>query len=121
MRLPQVTVLGECVADAFTVPAPESVSAPDELALRVLPGGGPANTAVALARLGTPARLLARLSDDVFGRLFRRRLEASGVDLSPARTRRGAEHSGRRRARRGRSGGVLVPRPGHRRLAVDRG
>ncbi|WP_326607622.1 carbohydrate kinase [Streptomyces sp. NBC_01799] len=80
MRLPQVTVLGECVADAFTVPSP----APDELALRVLPGGGPANTAVALARLGTPARMLARLSDDVFGRLFRARLEASGVDLSQA-------------------------------------
>lgn len=80
MRLPRITVLGECVADAFTVPAP----APGELALRVLPGGGPANTAVALARLGTPARLLARLSDDVFGRLFRARLEASGVDLSRA-------------------------------------
>ncbi len=80
MRLPEVTVLGECVADAFTAQQP----APDELALRVLPGGGPANTAVALARLGTPARFLARLSDDVFGRLFRTRLEASGVDLSQA-------------------------------------
>ncbi|MEU8433493.1 carbohydrate kinase [Streptomyces sp. NPDC029216] len=80
MRLPLVTVLGECVADAFTVPAPT----PGELALRVLPGGGPANTAVALARLGTPARFLARLSDDVFGRLFRGHLEASGVDLTAA-------------------------------------
>ncbi|CAM5578318.1 carbohydrate kinase family protein [Streptomyces narbonensis] len=80
MSLPLVTVLGECVADAFTVPAPT----PGELALRVLPGGGPANTAVALARLGTPARFLARLSDDVFGRLFRGHLEASGVDLSAA-------------------------------------
>ncbi|MET8228208.1 carbohydrate kinase [Streptomyces sp. NPDC005301] len=76
----QITVLGECVADAFTTPA----SSPDELGLRVLPGGGPANTAVALAHLGTPARLLARLSGDVFGRLFRARLEASGVDLSNA-------------------------------------
>jgi fructokinase len=76
----QITVLGECVADAFTEPA----SAANELALRVLPGGGPANTAVALARLGTPARFLARLSGDVFGRLFRDRLEASGVDLSYA-------------------------------------
>ncbi|WP_416980421.1 carbohydrate kinase family protein [Streptomyces sp. T028] len=76
----QITVLGECVADAFTEPT----SAPDELALRVLPGGGPANTAVSLARLGTPARFLARLSGDVFGRLFRARLEASGVDLSYA-------------------------------------
>ncbi|MGW2787822.1 PfkB family carbohydrate kinase, partial [Streptomyces populi] len=63
----QITVLGECVADAFTEPA----NTANELALRVLPGGGPANTAVALARLGTPARLLARLSGDVFGRMFR--------------------------------------------------
>ncbi|MER6065449.1 carbohydrate kinase [Streptomyces sp. NPDC001792] len=76
----QITVLGECVADAFTEPAAAST----ELALRVLPGGGPANTAVALARLGTPARFLVRLSGDVFGRLFRARLEASGVDLSHA-------------------------------------
>ncbi|MFE9676860.1 carbohydrate kinase [Streptomyces sp. NPDC006259] len=74
----QITVLGECVADAFTEPA----NAPNELALRVLPGGGPANTAVALARLGTSARFLARLSGDVFGRLFRAHLEASGVDLA---------------------------------------
>lgn len=78
----QITVLGECVADAFT----EAPNASNELALRVLPGGGPANTAVALARLGTPARFLARLSGDVFGRLFRARLEASGVDLSYAVT-----------------------------------
>ncbi|WP_171115848.1 MULTISPECIES: carbohydrate kinase [Streptomyces] len=76
----QITVLGECVADAFTEPA----STRNELALRVLPGGGPANTAVSLARLGTPARFLARLSGDVFGRLFRAHLEASGVDLSHA-------------------------------------
>ncbi|MEH0548934.1 carbohydrate kinase [Streptomyces sp. B21-105] len=76
----QITVLGECVADAFAEP----VNASNELALRVLPGGGPANTAVALARLGTPARFLARLSGDVFGRLFRAHLEASGVDLSYA-------------------------------------
>ncbi|MDQ0716825.1 fructokinase [Streptomyces luteogriseus] len=74
----QITVLGECVADAFAEPA----SLSNELALRVLPGGGPANTAVSLARLGTPARFLARLSGDVFGRLFRAHLETSGVDLS---------------------------------------
>ncbi|MDX3567802.1 carbohydrate kinase [Streptomyces sp. ID05-47C] len=76
----QITVVGECVADAFTEPA----NASNELALRVLPGGGPANTAVALARLGTRARFLARLSGDVFGRLFRSHLEASGVDLADA-------------------------------------
>ena len=80
MSARQITVVGECVADAFTEPA----NAQNELALRVLPGGGPANTAVALARLGTPARFLARLSGDVFGRLFRAHLEASGVDLADA-------------------------------------
>jgi fructokinase len=76
----QVTVLGECVADVFTEPGPRS----QVLRLRVLPGGGPANTAVGLARLGTPTRLLARLSDDVFGRHFRAHLLESGVDLSAA-------------------------------------
>ncbi|MGW6525809.1 carbohydrate kinase family protein [Streptomyces sp. NPDC054950] len=80
MNRRQITVLGECVADAFAEPANTS----NELALRVLPGGGPANTAVSLARLGTPARFLARLSGDVFGRLFRAHLQASGVDLSDA-------------------------------------
>jgi len=74
-----VTVLGECVADAFTDPARSSS---DELTLRALPGGGPANSAVALARLGTPTRFLGRCSADVFGTLFRARLSASGVDLT---------------------------------------
>ncbi|MCX5265734.1 carbohydrate kinase [Streptomyces sp. NBC_00199] len=78
-----VTVIGECVADAFTDPAR---STPARLALSVLPGGGPANTAVALARLGTPTRFLGRLSTDVFGTLFRNHLRASGVDLSSAVT-----------------------------------
>jgi len=74
-----VTVLGECVADAFTDPVRSSS---DELVLRALPGGGPANTAVALARLCTPTRFLGRFSTDVFGTLFRARLSASGVDLT---------------------------------------
>ncbi|MFF5971307.1 carbohydrate kinase [Streptomyces sp. NPDC012769] len=77
-----VAVLGECVADAFAAP---DTTGGTGLRLDVLPGGGPANTAVALARLGTPTHLLARLSGDVFGGLFRRRLAASGVrtDLCP--------------------------------------
>ncbi|MCP9956713.1 carbohydrate kinase family protein [Streptomyces sudanensis] len=79
----RITVLGECVADAFADPVRAAGPAgADALSLRVLPGGGPANTAVALARLGTPARFLGRLSGDVFGRLFRDRLLGSGVDLS---------------------------------------
>lgn len=88
----QVTVLGECVADLFADPetalphtgTPGPASRQQGMTLRVLPGGGPANTAVGLARLGTPTRLMARLSGDVFGRLFRARLLESGVDLSGA-------------------------------------
>jgi fructokinase len=61
-----VTVLGECVADAFVDPAG---SGPGELALRALPGGG-------------PTRFLGRFSSDAFGALFRARLTASGVNLT---------------------------------------
>ncbi|NUU21493.1 MAG: carbohydrate kinase [Streptomycetaceae bacterium] len=78
MTTGRITVLGECVADAFVADTREA----GELGLRVLPGGGPANTAVALARLGTPTRFLGRISTDVFGSLFRTRLASSGVDLS---------------------------------------
>ncbi|GAA0697286.1 carbohydrate kinase [Kitasatospora atroaurantiaca] len=74
-----ITVLGECVADAFVQP---QRSSPGELTLKVHAGGGPANTAVGLARLGTPTRFLGRLSEDTFGRLFRTHLTASGVDLA---------------------------------------
>lgn len=83
-----VTVLGECVADAFADrPAVDTAG----ISLRVFSGGGPANTATTLARLGTPTRFLGRLSDDVFGALFRARLSTAGVDLSSCVT--AAEHS----------------------------
>lgn len=48
---------------------------------RALPGGGPSNTAVALARLGTPVTMLARLSDDAFGAALRKRFTNNQVDL----------------------------------------
>ncbi|MEV8637690.1 carbohydrate kinase [Streptosporangium sp. NPDC051023] len=78
MSRSQVAVLGECVADAFAT----GRASQGELSLRVLPGGSPANTAVALSRLGTPTRFLGRLSRDSFGALFRSHLDASGVDLT---------------------------------------
>ena len=52
--------------------------------LRPLPGGGPYNTARALARLGVPTAYLGRLSTDSFGRLLARRLADDGVDFSRA-------------------------------------
>ena len=49
-----------------------------------IPGGSPANAAIALARLEVHTALLARLSRDAFGRRLRSNLEANGVDLSLA-------------------------------------
>ncbi|GEL25367.1 ribokinase [Pseudonocardia sulfidoxydans NBRC 16205] len=69
-----VAVAGEALVDI--VPAP--VAGYHELA----PGGSPANTAVGLARLGVPVRMLARLADDLLGRRLRTHLERNGVDLS---------------------------------------
>jgi fructokinase len=48
------------------------------------PGGSPANVAVALARLGVPARLLARIADDMLGRRVREHLTGNGVQLDHA-------------------------------------
>lgn len=45
-------------------------------------GGGGANTAKALARLGIPTRFIDGISTDEYGELSRYELENSGVDLS---------------------------------------
>ncbi|NHB83823.1 carbohydrate kinase [Tessaracoccus sp. HDW20] len=49
-------------------------------------GGGPMNTAVALAKLGEDTHFLGRLSTDSFGRQLRSHLAAAGVDLDLAVT-----------------------------------
>lgn len=74
-----IVVCGEAVIDL--VPAGGDL-------WRALSGGGPANTAVALARLGTPTAMLARLSDDAFGAQLRKRFVDNDVDLrwAPAAT-----------------------------------
>jgi fructokinase len=51
---------------------------------RAAPGGGPFNTARALARLGAPSAFLGRLSNDSFGRQLAGSLEADGVSLELA-------------------------------------
>ncbi len=50
----------------------------DELVLNI--GGGAANTAVDLARLGVRAAVRARVGDDIFGRFATETLEANKVD-----------------------------------------
>jgi fructokinase len=71
-RIGVIVVCGEALIDL--------VPAGGEL-WRALSGGGPANTAVALARLGTPVSMLARISDDAFGAQLRKRFVDNNVDL----------------------------------------
>ena len=71
-----IAVAGEALVDL--VPAP--VGGYFEIA----PGGSPANVALGLARLGVPARLLARISDDLLGRRIRAHLTHNGVQLDHA-------------------------------------
>jgi fructokinase len=68
-----IVVCGEALIDLVPAGVPGT--------WRAAYGGGPANTAVALARLGTPAALACRLSVDNFGRQLRSYLQAAGVDL----------------------------------------
>ncbi len=68
-----IVVCGEALIDI--VPAGDGSRRP------VL-GGGPFNTARALARLGAPTAFLGRLSTDGFGVMLARELAADGADLS---------------------------------------
>ena len=52
----------------------------DELVLNI--GGGAANTAVDLARLGVNAKVCARVGDDIFGQFATETLKAFNVDTS---------------------------------------
>ena len=67
-----IVVCGEALIDL--VP-------PAEGGQRGTPGGGPFNTARALARLGSPTQFLGRLSTDAYGQQLRGLLAADGADL----------------------------------------
>ena len=70
-----IVVSGENVADLLPAEA--------DLIHAAL-GGGPANTAVAAARLGSDVSFAARFGADGFGAAFRDRLSEAGVDLRHA-------------------------------------
>lgn len=74
MSRPRVLVAGEALVDLLVGEDPRRPTA--------CPGGSPANTAIALARLGTPVGLAARFGDDHFGDLLLANLTANDVDLS---------------------------------------
>lgn len=83
-------VVGECLVDL----APASTGAPGAGSagtgkvgawarqLAAMPGGGPANTAVGLARLGIPTAFGGRFSREGFGPWLRSYLVANGLDLA---------------------------------------
>jgi fructokinase len=75
-----VVVAGEALIDQMILPRPSrgrvGVGGIDS------PGGGPFNTARALARLEVPTQFLGRLSTDAFGGQLRDLLAADGADLS---------------------------------------
>lgn len=52
--------------------------------LRAIVGGGPANTALALARLGIPVKFVSGLSHDRFGQQISKQFLANGVELDLA-------------------------------------
>ena len=70
---PTVLVLGEALIDLIVGDDPRHPTA--------CPGGSPANTAIAIARLGTPVAFAGRFGSDRFGDLLLANLIANGVDL----------------------------------------
>ena len=69
---PRILVVGEALVDVV----PDDDGRP-----RDLPGGSPANVAIALGRLGRDVRLVTVLADDERGRLVRAWLERSDVEV----------------------------------------
>jgi fructokinase len=67
-----IVVCGEALVDLVPTPAGGQGG---------MPGGGPFNTARALARLGTPTHFLGRLSTDAYGLQLSALLAADGADL----------------------------------------
>ncbi len=84
LETPPVVCAGVVVADHVCppidhVPAAGELVAVDELVLNI--GGGAANTAVGLTRLGVRPAICARVGDDIFGRFATATLVANGVDV----------------------------------------
>jgi fructokinase len=71
-----VTVIGEAIIDLIPAGPPRTFQA--------VPGGGPYNVAIGLARLGHRATLMARLADTAFGRILHDHAQAEGIDLRAA-------------------------------------
>jgi sugar/nucleoside kinase (ribokinase family) len=85
MASPSVVCAGVVVADVFVpplerLPEPGELVATDEFVVET--GGCAANAAIALARLGVPPAVVAKVGADLFGEFVRRELDAAGVDVT---------------------------------------
>lgn len=81
---PAVACAGMVVVDHVSppmdhMPCPGELIAVDELILNI--GGGAANTAVDLTRLGVGVSICARVGDDILGRFATETMVANGVDV----------------------------------------
>ena len=74
----KIVSLGEVVADIYRGESSSEV----EMPFTALPGGAPANVAVAAARLGSGAAFVGSVGKDLFGDFVLRALDAEGVDTS---------------------------------------
>ncbi len=74
-----ITCLGELLVDMF--PAETGRRLVEVSAFRPVPGGAPANTAVAAARLGASSAFIGKVGDEAFGHHLADVLAAEGVDV----------------------------------------
>lgn len=77
--MPEIVVLGEALIDLFAEPG---VPLREAQTFRPLPGGAPANVAVALARLGADVGFIGKVGTDGFGSLLIDTLTREGVDTA---------------------------------------
>ena len=73
-----IVTLGELLVDMF--PAEFGRRMAEVTAFHPKPGGAPANVAVAVARLGTPAAFIGKVGDEAFGHHLRQVLAEQGVE-----------------------------------------
>jgi sugar/nucleoside kinase (ribokinase family) len=75
-----VLSVGEVLIDLIA--ADDATSLDEVNSFVALPGGAPANVAVALSRLGTPSAFCGVVGDDPFGQRLRATLDTNGVDTT---------------------------------------
>ena len=77
----RVVTLGEALVD-LVADEPRGAALQATRTFQRAAGGAPANVAVGVARLGTPAGFIGAVGSDPFGRFLKRTLQAEGVDTS---------------------------------------